>query len=429
MAGQSSLRQRLTTGIVLYTILLSLAVAAQGYFVNERAEQLVWTSMLETEYAHFKERVRLDPDFHWVDTNGLRLFGLPGGAPMPDTFSELAPGVHDEIFLGAEQFVVLVKDEPAGRLILALEISNLEADESSFILSIVLSSIVMVIVLAVLTQIGAGALLRPLTNIAAAISRLNPDREGERIPVPANAPGEAVIIAGSLNDHLERIDAHVKREREFINLASHELRTPIAVISGAAEVALDRVADAETSREILRRVLATTRDMQRLMVLLLALAKDPGKLQAGSESIDLAELVPSIVEDHCALATERGLRMATRCAAGAVIHAPVQIVRAAIGNLLRNAIENSRQGVISIEVGMPARVTIRDQGSGLSDEELALIYTKLARSGQGTSRGIGIELIARLCEHLGWRLGIESSRTQGTTANLEFAASGPDSSG
>ena len=52
---------------------------------------------------------------------------------------------------------------------------------------------------------------------------------------------------------------------------------------------------------------------------------------------------------------------------------------------------------------------------------LSAVYTRLARSGEGVgATGIGLELISRLCEHLGWRLGFSSERSRGTTATLEF---------
>lgn len=61
-------------------------------------------------------------------------------------------------------------------------------------------------------------------------------------------------------------------------------------------------------------------------------------------------------------------------------------------------------------------------GHGMSDKEMSAVYTRLARSGEavGGATGIGIELVSRLCEHLGWRLGFRSERGKGTTAVLDF---------
>lgn len=106
--------------------------------------------------------------------------------------------------------------------------------------------------------------------------------------------------------------------------------------------------------------------------------------------------------------------------------APAQIARAAIGNLVRNAIENSDRGVIRISTAADSSVIIADPGHGMSDDEMSAVYTRLARSGEmlGTA-GIGIDLISRICEHLGWRLSFTSAPGEGTTATLDFAPLSP----
>jgi signal transduction histidine kinase len=173
----------------------------------------------------------------------------------------------------------------------------------------------------------------------------------------------------------------------------------------------------------LSRIRTTARDMDRLVTLLLALAKDPDRLQAVAETVDLAELVPAIVADHEFLAGHKELALEADASRRCLIRVPVQIARAAIGNLLRNAIENSDRGVIRIATASPARVTIHDPGHGMSDEELSAVYTRLARSGDlAPAGGIGLDLITRLCEHLGWRLSFSSAPGRGTTAELDFAA-------
>ena len=84
--------------------------------------------------------------------------------------------------------------------------------------------------------------------------------------------------------------------------------------------------------------------------------------------------------------------------------APLAIVQAAIGNLLRNAIENSDRGEISIALQPDGVVVIEDPGHGMSPEEISAIYARMARGGGREGNGIGLDLIARLCEHLGWIL-------------------------
>lgn len=92
---------------------------------------------------------------------------------------------------------------------------------------------------------------------------------------------------------------------------------------------------------------------------------------------------------------------------------------ATIGNLVRNAIENSEHGTIRV-ITTGSGVTVQDSGHGVSESERSRIYTQLARAGSAAAGGIGLELIARACAHLGWRLDIDSLESGGTKATLTF---------
>jgi signal transduction histidine kinase len=414
------LRQRLTAGVLIYVVLVSVVVATHGHLVNERAEQLVWESLLASELAHFAERRAADPSYRWTDTETLKLYGAPSARSIPEEFLGLSPGVHDELPRGASQFIALVSSIDGSDVVLALDISDMERDERGLALRMAAWTAVAVALLSLVTYLGTGWLTRSLSSMADSIASWSPERTGERLRVGRSAPREAKTIAAALNQYAERLEQFLERERAFINVASHELRTPIAVISGSAEVALDLDSTHRETQPYLQHVLTTARDMERLVSLLVALAKDPERLRAAAEPVDLADLLPHIVQDHKHLAASKELRLELSVAGRAAVKAPPQIIRAAIGNLVRNAIENSDRGTVTVTVSSDARVVVKDPGHGMSDAELSALYTRLARSGQlgDSGAGIGIELIMRLCEHLGWRLTFSSEPERGTTAIL-----------
>jgi signal transduction histidine kinase len=421
---RSSLQRRLTIAIVAYTLVAAAAIGTHGYRVNEGAEHLVWQSLLESELAHFVERQAADPHYRFVDTDTLKLYGPRGAAAAPAPFASLGPGVHDEVRTPDGLFVVLVSSSTDGRDVLALDISDVESRERTLTYTMILSTATVAAALAVIAYFGVGWLVRPLSSIARAITSFAPNRSGQRVAVDHSAPREAEVIALALNDYLRRIDAFVDRERAFVNTASHELRTPLAVIAGAAEVALETRTDAARQASQLRHILGTARGMERLVALLLALAKEPARLRAAAETVDLGVLIPEIVRDHAFLAERKELTFRLSIGKAAVVQVPEQIARAAIGNLLRNAVENSARGVIDVIVE-GTEVTIQDPGQGMSAEELSAVYARLARSGDTPpSTGIGLELIGRICDHLGWRLHFSSVPGQGTRAVLDLVPEG-----
>jgi signal transduction histidine kinase len=417
-----TLRQRVTAVVLAYSVIVAVVVVLHGYQINERAEALVWESLLENEFAHFLERRTSDADYHWNDTETLRLYGPPYGAPIPAAFSNLSEGIHDEVSDSGRLFIVLARRIDGKKYVLALDISALERGERSLALTLALWTAPTIALLALITYFIAGWLGRPLASMANEITAWSPDRKDQRVEVDKHAPDEANIVAAALNDYSERLEQFLERERAFINMASHELRTPISVISGTVDVLLDRGSPTPDIARSLERVRRTSQDMERLIALLLALAKEPSRLSKLNESVDLGTVVTTVIQDHQHLARLKELTLQTEIEDAPKIDAPPQILHAAIGNLVRNAIENSDRGTIIVAAGTPARITVTDPGHGMSDREMSDLYTRLARSDDtgGSGDGIGIELISRLCAHLGWRLSFESRSGKGTIAVLEF---------
>ncbi|ALN60244.1 sensor histidine kinase [Lysobacter enzymogenes] len=418
---RSSLRQRILLGLFGYTALLSIAVVVQGFFVNEHAEHLVWTSLMNTEMDYFVERSRSDPDYRWSDTQALSLYDS-ATRPPPRELAALAPGVHDEVVVAGVEYVTLVRDIDGRRLTLALDIDDMEHREFDLALTIAGSAVTTLLLLGVVIGWGVRRLVRPLTNMAQRIGGLRPDRSGQRVDVPESASSELVVIADAVNDYLQRNDRFVERERAFIDSASHELRTPISVIAGAAEIALEQNELPAGARHQINRIRRASRDVEQLISLLLVLAKDPKRLSASSDRVALDHLLPEIVEDHRHLTRDKDLTLAVAPLPPCEILAPLPIVQAAIGNLLRNAIENSDRGEIAIRLHPDATVTIDDPGHGMTPEEISAIYARVARGGR-EGGGIGLDLISRLCEHLGWTLRFDKAE-RGTRTTLALKATG-----
>src|SRR3546814_9340842 len=125
---RTALRLLLTPRVVAYMLALSLAVIYHGNVVNERAEKLVWTSLLQSELDHYLRRAAEDPDYRWRDTVDVALYGEPGTA-VPARLARLSLGIHDEIRVDGGQRVALVRDIGGRRLVLTLDITEFEQRE------------------------------------------------------------------------------------------------------------------------------------------------------------------------------------------------------------------------------------------------------------------------------------------------------------
>lgn len=423
LSGLGGLRARVTLWLVIYAGLISLAVFIHGYIVNEQAEQLTWRSLLKSELNHFVQRSTEDPRYHWTDTDTVQLYGDDDESPAPPEFASFDPGIHDGIHYEGRDKVLMVQDVNGRRLVLALDITELQAHENNLGLWMLVSNMIAILLLGLLVAWGLGRVVQPLADMAQRINALRPDRPGQHIEAVKGASSEQVVIADALNDYLQRNDAFVERERGFIDSTSHELRTPIAVIRGAGELALDQPGIPPTVRHQLLRIRQTAESVEQLITLLLVLAKDPSRLEKSSDYVRLDELLPDILADHRHLCADKDLDLQLAELPRCELFAPVAIMQVAIGNLLRNAIENSDRGVIRVSLLAPATVRIEDPGHGMSPEEIAEIYRRMARGDTRQGNGIGLDLLGRLCEHLGWKLLLDSATGQGTVATLDMSGS------
>ena len=401
-----------------YAVLLAAVILL--VFADDFLEDRVWKSLLQREIAHDVRQQADDPGHVWRDTDTLQIYRIPGRPPPPG-LSMLPPGVHDDFWFGGRENVVLVQREGGVDYFVVRDITGIETIEDALLLgSLALAAVVLVIV-GVLVARGVRATLRPLSDLADDIGGLSPDHAGQRVAVADDASSELHVITNALNDYLRRQDAFVERERIFIDTASHELRTPIAVIAGASELALGRADLPDSARQQVQRIHRTARDVERLIALLLALAKDPARLSRSNEVVPLHELLPDIIDDHRHLMAGKDLSLVIDDLAPCSVSAPLHIVQAAIGNLLRNAIENSDSGEIHVSLDADATVVVKDPGHGMTPEEISRIYAHLARGGSREGGGIGLDLLARLCEHLGWTLSIQSAPDRGTLSRLRLS--------
>ncbi|MCS4234672.1 HAMP domain-containing sensor histidine kinase [Stenotrophomonas sp. BIGb0135] len=420
------LHRRLVWWLLAYLAMISIAVFSVGNYVHEHAEHSAWRALLNSELDSIVNHIEHEPHYRWQDSDTLRLFTIDGSAGVPESLRTLHPGLHDGVLVNDRASAVMVRDTGSlGRLALVLDINDFHELEEFATRWVMLAGVVMIIVTVLMASFGVSRLVRPLSSLATRIDHLKPGVPGQRVVVDPRGSSELYVIADAVNDYLARNEQFVERERAFITTTSHELRTPIAVITGAAELALGQPALPDRARVQMQRVHRTAQGVEQLIQLLLVLARDPARLVALGERIALQQLVPDIIEDHRHLMGDKDLRIEVDGLAPVEIFAPLGVVQAAIGNLLRNAIENSGRGTIHIQLSAAAVVTLQDPGHGMSPEEIAAVHARMARGDRNEQGGIGLELIAKLCDHLGWALQIEPCAPRGTRVILDLGASLP----
>jgi heavy metal sensor kinase len=276
----------------------------------------------------------------------------------------------------------------------------------------------------------SGRALAPVNAIIETARGVGVQNLSSRLAVP-RANDELRRLSETLNAMLGRLEASVKRLTQFTADASHDLRTPIALIRTSAELSLRRPRTEDEYRETLARILATSEETTHLIENLLTLARaDAGASGLHFENIDLLPRLEKISEEAGILAAGKGIEVTSEFAVGPI---RVSADPAAIERLLLIVVENAVKytphgGKIAIALSNgagSARIEIRDSGIGISDKDLPHIFERFYRADQVRSRepggsGLGLAIARWIVDLHGGLIEAESKLGGGSVFRISL---------
>jgi two-component system sensor histidine kinase VicK len=221
----------------------------------------------------------------------------------------------------------------------------------------------------------------------------------------------------------DQLKVHDKMQKEFINVAAHELRTPIQPILGLTEFVYSKITDTN-QRELLTAVIRNVKRLQQLTEDILDVTRIESKsLKLKNEQFGLNDVISSVAEDYRRQIQESGsnIKLLYQPLEETVI-TEVDKTRIAqvISNLISNAIKFTKEGSILVKVqkrtheeeekedNQEAIVSVRDTGMGIDSEILPRLFSKFAtKSFQGT--GLGLFISKSIIEAHGGRMWAENN--------------------
>lgn len=430
-----SLQRWISVALITFGLLTLLAIGVQTFSSQHLIEHRYWIGLLQSLSADHAARIAEGQERSLPREGIIQSWYLADGSDsseLPEHLKALPVGTYSteagygyfephEALDGFDSLHVLVSNIPGGRLITAVDITELENQQNrDALFSAVWFVMVIALVGTFIVWLHAN-LVRPVRDLAERMQGIDPGDVGARLPTRYMRE-ELQVIAQASNAHLERVQQFVERERSLLDQASHEFRTPIAVISGAVDL-LTRMPIPPAVRPALDRIGHAVGDLSETMVALLFLAREP---DPDSEPVDvtlLHEFLPGLIADHQHLLEGKTTQLVLGTLEPACVAVPDAMVRIAVSNLLRNAIENTESG--QVELSLRAGVIcVTDSGSGFDPEQAARRYREnLQRSSPARGQGLGLFLIGRICDRFGWTLSIDNTTSGGTLARLDVNAS------
>ncbi|MEB3180024.1 MAG: HAMP domain-containing sensor histidine kinase [Nostocaceae cyanobacterium] len=317
---------------------------------------------------------------------------------------------------------ILYKIEPVnieGKILGVLIVAHVTAGERAEALEafkVVIEVKIAVLALAlVLSWFAAGKVLSPLQLLTATARSISESDLTRRIPTAGE--GEIAELAKTFNEMMDRLETAFASQRNFINDAGHELRTPITIIRGHLELMGD---DPDEQQETRALVMDELDRMSRFVddLILLAKAERPDFLLL--ETVDVAILTEELFAKATALA-QRNWQL-DGVGKGSIV-ADRQRLTQAVMNLAQNATQHTgNDNTISLGskiVNGKVHFWVRDTGEGIEPSDQQRIFQRFARAANSRRRsegaGLGLSIVQAIAQSHGGQIHLQSQPGTGST--------------
>lgn len=326
---------------------------------------------------------------------------------------------------------------------------ELQVGESLGQLNDTLQSIVIVLLVVTPFVLLLGALgsywlarraFRPIHRLTSTARQIKAGDLHQRVSVP-QARDEVQALALTLNEMIERLELAFAQQRRFVADASHELRTPIAVIRSVTEVGLSQSLELDEYVAVLHDVNAETERLSYLINDLLVLARaDEGQTQLDFEAVRLDLLAFDVAASIEPLAVERGITLQVEKLEPATVLGDTARLILVMMGLVDNAITYTNAGgtvTLNVEVsGTRTYFSVRDTGIGIAPKDITHIFERFYRADPARSRaaggsGLGLAIVDWVVRVHGGTVTVASQVGQGSTFTvaLPLTVSAPKPTG
>lgn len=426
-----------------FTLMMLLIVAAVLNFLLEMGERIVYeetheklTTAVKESFDEIKYRfgeLDIDDDLDFYNegvyiavynTDGSLLYGR-----LPSGFDRSLPFLSGEIQTVGEgehrQYIYdLVQNVGNGYEILVRGVLSASGSEHAFSALLRLAMImfpVLTVIAALVGYLLTKRAFRPVKQIAEAAEHINNGNDLTRRIGLEKGNDEIHKLANEFDMMFDRLQESFENEKRFTSDASHELRTPMAVIITQAEDALKNQETRGEAREALEAIHGKATEMSALISGLLMLARaDRGHLKIHRENTDLSALSEMVCEQAKELAADMQIDIISEIEPGIHINGDETMLIRMLLNLCENGIKYGRVGgFLKITLKRESNFaicTVEDNGIGIAEENIGRIWERFFREDEArtSGSGLGLPLAKYICEAHDGNIRVESELGKGS---------------
>ena len=266
-------------------------------------------------------------------------------------------------------------------------------------MGIVLFSLVLLFIFGICAWVIIGYTLKPLRELSEAATEISPKTLGARLSLEG-IPMEILPLVESFNRVLERMENGFRIQQEFMAKAAHELKTPLALIRAQIELK-----DDSAERNLL---LSDVEHMTRHVQQLLILAEVSEEQNYVSERVDVNSVIDEVAIFLEPMASKHNVNIVVESSEPIYWQADSSALFVLLKNLTENAIQHAPENsVVQIQCE-PGKVTVRDWGSGATDEQIEHMFERFWRGAhrRDTGAGLGLSICKEITQAHGWAIRV-----------------------
>lgn len=404
-------------GGVLSVLLALIVLGAFSYAERTQVEDLV---AAELDYL----RESGEPHAMALDTIGL----FQGAEPdvrrqLPPDLAGLEPGTHrlehPERLVGVERDGALLR-------VVSLDFAQMHAREHRLMFVLALAVLAAIYISAWIGFWLSKTIAAPVRQLADSVAQRTTDSPGTL--APDYADDEIGALARAVDGYETRIRGLLEREREFTDRASHELRTPVTVITGATELLLEDPDLSPAGMARVERIRRAALDMAELVETFLLLARERGEEnshEAEQDAMPLSVLVRRVLEQQRVWLADKPVELVLEVDADPPCPGPQRLLAIVVANLVRNACQYTERGMVHVRLRADG-LDVSDTGPGLRTQDGG---DRSPGERRRAGSGLGLPLVKSLCDRGGWSVHWSERPGGGTIASLRCPPRPPDVDG
>lgn len=261
-----------------------------------------------------------------------------------------------------------------------------------------------IVLAAIASMFLAKRTLKPIRQISETAKKISEGDLSERIE-GVFSKDEVGELADTFNTMLEDLEVSFQRERQFTSDASHELRTPMTVITACVEDAI-HTDDPAIRDENIRAIQRENQRMRKIVSQLLMLSRGyEGRYHFQPEELCLWDMAESVCESLSALAEAKSIRIHNEVPQTYMIYADQSLFTQLLVNLVENAIKYGNEGgnirITSADDEAHYSLCVEDDGIGISEDDLPKIFERFYRADKARDRtgsGLGLSIVKWIAE-------------------------------